>query len=348
MVATNLDLDMFSLFEMTPDLVCIAGKDGFFQKINPAVVSKLGYTMEELFSRPISSFIHPDDRELTGRKREKLLSGEPLLNFQNRYLKKDGTIVWLQWTSIFLPDKEIVFAIAKDITESKLVEQEIEEKYKKFKSLASHFKVSLEKNRKYVAVELHEELAQLAAVVKMDLDFIRTTETSLSHVAEKRLEHALAVCSLLINTIRRISFSISPNMLDDIGLNATLEWHCKEFTVLNGIPCSFQAAYNEHHLSEEVRLDFFRICQETLTNIMCHANANNVQISIEDLGKKIALSITDDGKGFDLKKKKETFGLTHIEKLVVSINGDLKIGSRPGEGTKITVTVPKTSKIKTD
>ena len=78
-------LEMFEFFEMTPDLVCIAGKDGYFKKINPAVIQKLGYTEEELFSRPISSFIYEEDKDITRRVRTHLLNGRTLLNFQNRY-----------------------------------------------------------------------------------------------------------------------------------------------------------------------------------------------------------------------------------------------------------------------
>ena len=78
------NLEMFQFFEMTPDLVCIAGKDGYFKKVNQAVIDKLGYTSEELFSQPIASFIHPLDRDITARKRTELLEGKALINFENR------------------------------------------------------------------------------------------------------------------------------------------------------------------------------------------------------------------------------------------------------------------------
>ena len=334
-------LEMFEFFEMTPDLVCIAGKDGYFKKINPAVIQKLGYTEEELFSRPISSFIYEEDKDITRRVRTHLLNGRTLLNFQNRYVTKEGKLVWLEWTSVYSPGKEIVFAIAKDITAGKLAEMEVEEKYKKFKSLATHFKTSVEKNSKYLAVELHEELAQLACVVKMDIDWISNNEPGLAEASKKRVEHALAVSDLLVKTIRRISFSISPNILDDMGLTAALEWQCREFSGLNGIPCELKKNYLEKHLSHEAKLDFFRICQEALTNVMYHAHANTVNISIEDQGEKICLTIVDDGKGFDIKKQKQSFGLTNIRERVASINGDLVIESRIGKGTKLFVSVPK-------
>lgn len=74
----------------------------------------------------------------------------------------------------------------------------------------------------------------------------------LSGLSKKRVEHAMAVSDLLMNTIRRISFSISPTMLYDIGLNETLQWHCKEFAILNGIPCVFKSMYNEAGLIKEI------------------------------------------------------------------------------------------------
>src|SRR5215216_1005705 len=100
------EYDDFGFLEKTPALVCVAGKDGFFKKVNPAVVQKLGFTEQELFARPISSFIHPDDRDLTNDRRTNLLKGQPLLNFENRYITKDGQIIWLAWTSIYFSDKE--------------------------------------------------------------------------------------------------------------------------------------------------------------------------------------------------------------------------------------------------
>ncbi len=337
------EIEMMDFFELTPDLVCIAGKDGYFRKVNPAVIKKLGYTREELFSRPISSFIHPDDLQLTNRERKKLLKGRALINFQNRYVGKKGKITWLDWTSVFLPDQEIVFAIAKDVTERKKTELEIEEKYRRFKSLATHFKISLERDKKYLAIELHEELAQLASVVKMDLDWIRTHEKDLSLSSKGRLDHALVISDLLINTIRRISFSISPGMLDDLGLNATLDWHCKEFSLLTGISCKYIFNYDESDLTREVRLDFFRVCQEALTNVMYHAQAKKVQIRIEETEDRICLLIIDNGIGFDASKQMDKPGLKGIRERAASINGDLNIKSIKGKGTRVSVSIIKPS-----
>lgn len=337
----SAEIELFTLFEMTPDLVCIASKAGYFKKVNPAVIQKLGYTEDELFAVPISTFIHPEDRNVTHENRKELLDGKALLNFENRYVSKTGTVLWLEWTSIYFPGKEIVFAIAKDVTQRKQIEKQVEEKYKKFKSLATHFKTSIEKDRKYLAYELHEELAQLVSALKLDLDSLANNEPDLPHQSKERIEHALAVSKLLTKTIQRISFSISPNMLDDFGLDTTLEWLCKDFSILNSIPCSFESSYHEKAVSHEVKIDFFRICQEALTNVIDHSKATDVKIRIEDANGKINLSIIDNGRGFDIDQKKASAGLIDMRERAASINGSLRIYSKPGKGTKISITVNK-------
>lgn len=112
----DLTFDLEHFFDLSPDLLCVAGYDGYFKKINPAVSKTLGYTNEELMSRPINSFVHPDDRNITHDKRESIKKNNPLLNFENRYLTKNSEVVWLSWTSMPIERDKVVFAIAKNIT----------------------------------------------------------------------------------------------------------------------------------------------------------------------------------------------------------------------------------------
>ncbi len=337
--AKNELFETFPFFKLTPDLVCIANKEGFFEQVNHAVIEKLEYTEAELFAKPISTFIHPDDKELTSSERKKLINGNPLVNFQNRYITKSEKIIWLDWTSIYFPDQQRVFAIAKDVTARKEIEMEIEEDYRRYKNLATNFKSRIEKDRKTFAVELHEELAQLASVVKMDVDWINTQMPEMSDLLKKRFDHVAAVSTMLIDRIRRISFSISPYMLGDLGLNETLKWLCKEFTVLNKISCLFVNNSDELTIPYETKLDLFRICQESLNNIMQHAQASSVKISLEKKDKKLCLSIIDDGQGFDVQQQNKISGLTTIRDLTNSINGQLSIQSEIGNCTLISVTI---------
>lgn len=118
----NFEYELF--FELSPDLLCIAGYDGFFKKINAAVSNLLGYTMEELYARPVNDFVYHEDKEVTAVVREQLTKRKPLFNFENRYITKSREIVWLSWTSLPIDKDRLVFAIAKNITHKKRLEAE--------------------------------------------------------------------------------------------------------------------------------------------------------------------------------------------------------------------------------
>ncbi len=328
---------MLDLFEKTLDLVCIVDKPGWFKKVNPAVIKTLGYSEQELFSRPVSELIHPDDREATAHKRDQLLSNTPLLNFQNRYISKTGAVIWLEWTSVYIPEKEEVFAIAKNITRRKQVEIEIEENYKKYKDLAAHFKQHVEKDRQYFATELHEELAQIATVIKMDIELLANGQ-QLNEFSETRMNHVLATTEMLIEKIRRLSYSLNPSRIAELGLNAVLRFLCYEFSALTGIPCSYESSFDEKHLDPEVKLDLLRICQEALLNVMHHAQATEVKIILEQKEDKIELSVSDNGKGFE-RANRQSFGLRNMQGRTDSINGKLQIESEESKGTKVSVSV---------
>ncbi|MBX2924650.1 MAG: PAS domain S-box protein [Chitinophagaceae bacterium] len=327
--------DMLSFFEMTPDLVCIADKDGYFRDVNPAVIEKLGYTKEELFAHPISTLIHPNDKELTKHKRALLLKGKILVNFRNRYLTKSGNIIWLEWTSIYIPDKEVVFAIAKDITQRKKAEVEVEEKYERYKNLTTHFKNVLETDRKYIAAELHEELAQMVSVIKLDIDWIMENEAELNDTSRERFKHAAAVCNLLVHAIRRISFSMSPHMIEDLGLTATLERYCKEFALLHDISCMVESRYEEAALPAYIKLDIFRICQDTLIYAAVQQRVNNIVVQLQHTRHSLHITIQFECLYTDAGHDK----LDQIRQKTAALNGQAIVENSESE-MLIQVTLP--------
>ncbi|MEO5955425.1 MAG: PAS domain S-box protein [Nitrospiraceae bacterium] len=111
-------------FDLSMDLLCIAGTDGYFKRLNPAWERALGFSREELCSKPFIEFVHPDDRSRTQDVMEKLLRGEPAINFENRYRCHDGSYRWLTWVTP-APEQEppMFYATARDITERKRIEE---------------------------------------------------------------------------------------------------------------------------------------------------------------------------------------------------------------------------------
>ncbi|MCX2839185.1 PAS domain-containing sensor histidine kinase [Salinimicrobium sp. MT39] len=116
--------DLEAFFRLSHDNLCIAGYDGYIRKINPAFIKLLGYSEEELFAVPISSFVHPEDKEITAETRSLIMKDKPLLNFENRYITKTGEIVWLSWTSIPDHSKELIYGVSKNITHKKKLEED--------------------------------------------------------------------------------------------------------------------------------------------------------------------------------------------------------------------------------
>lgn len=115
--------EFHKFFDVSLDMLCIAGTDGYFKRVNPAFEPTLGWTEDELLSRPFIDFVHPDDVEATNQEVEKLSMGIPTVSFENRYRCADGTYKHLLWTSHPDPESETLYAVARDITELKQVHE---------------------------------------------------------------------------------------------------------------------------------------------------------------------------------------------------------------------------------
>src|ERR687894_201522 len=112
------------LFEFSLDLLSIAGLDGYLKRVNPAFEETLGYSSRELLAKPFIEFVHPEDRAATMRELEGLGRGVRTIYFENRYLRKDGSQVWLEWKAVPAVEEDLIFATARDVTERKRAEEE--------------------------------------------------------------------------------------------------------------------------------------------------------------------------------------------------------------------------------
>jgi PAS domain S-box-containing protein len=111
--------DLERLFNLVVDPLCIAGFDGYFKQINPAWARTLGYTESELLSRPYLEFVHPDDVAPTMGAASKASGGRTVLEFRNRYRAKDGSYRWLAWNAFPSPEDQLIYAVARDVTDLK-------------------------------------------------------------------------------------------------------------------------------------------------------------------------------------------------------------------------------------
>jgi PAS domain S-box-containing protein len=112
------------IFDLSPDLLCVIGFDGYFKRVNPAFEHTLGYAAVELLSRPYIEFVHPDDRERTAKAVDALSGGRDVSGFENRYIRPDGAVRRLQWNTRTMPEKGLMYAAARDVTENRMLTHE--------------------------------------------------------------------------------------------------------------------------------------------------------------------------------------------------------------------------------
>jgi diguanylate cyclase len=167
-------------FNLSLDMVSTAGFDGRFKTVNPAFERILGYREEEIVGRPFLDFVHPDDRERTEREAAALSDGNNTVQFQNRYFDSKGEVHWLEWASVPLPDEQIIYGIARDVTERKVMEEELER-------LSRHDSLTGLLNRRSFDEALERQLAYTrrygsgGALLVVDLDRFKQINDRYGH-----------------------------------------------------------------------------------------------------------------------------------------------------------------------
>lgn len=171
----QLEEELGELFLTAPDVICIAGADGYFKKINPAACRLLEYEEEELLSKPFASFIHPEDLEKSLGEFSEIKQSQPSNYFENRYLTKSGKTIWLAWSSKFSMESNFVYAIAKDITQQKSLQSLLDRATKLAKIGAWEFNIANKSlSWSTIAKSIHE----------VEEDFIPQLDATLYFVQE--------------------------------------------------------------------------------------------------------------------------------------------------------------------
>jgi len=183
---TQLQLDRF--FTLSLDVLCIAGMDGYFKRVNPAFNQTLGYTTDELVARPFLDFVHPDDRAATLAEVEKLSCGVPTISFENRYQCQDGSWRWLSWKAQPVAEEGVVYCTGRDITERKEADAEIAQLTADLQQRAAQLKEAnkeLESFSYSVSHDLRAPLRHVHGYVEM---LHRATDGQLSENAQRYLK----------------------------------------------------------------------------------------------------------------------------------------------------------------
>lgn len=231
-----------------------------------------------------------------------------------------------------------------NITESKANEKKLVDSQRLMRELASHLDSVREDELKRVAREIHDEMGQALTALKMDVSLARIGFGKSNPQLMERLQSMTQLVDRTIMIARHITSSLRPGALD-LGIVAALEWQVHEFTGYTGIPCKLVLGDGDMTLSESVAMAVFRIVQESLTNIARHAEATKVEIILSKTRDHFCLEVCDNGKGFDPKApaRQDSFGLVGMRERMAILQGDFRLDSGPGRGTRVRMCVPLSS-----
>jgi signal transduction histidine kinase len=245
-----------------------------------------------------------------------------------------------------------VLVSVTDITDRKRVEQEIrdllrsvKEQREELRALTARLAGVEETERRRLARELHDRVGQGLTVLGINLNIIRSqlSDKSVGKIGD-RLEDSLRLLEETAEGIRNVMVDLRPPVLDDYGLLAALRWYGERFSHWTGLVTSVKGEELMPRPSPEVEMALFRIAQEALTNVVRHARAREVVVTLETIGGGARLTIADDGIGFEMgtlqgKGRRAGWGLVTIRERAVAIGGRLVLQSAPGKGTRVIIEV---------
>ena len=360
--------------DLSIDMFCTAGLDGFFKSLNPAFEETLGFSLKELREKPYLEFVHPDDRPSTQTEVGRLQNGEITSAFENRYLCKDNSYKWISWDAVSVPQQGLIYAVGRDITERKRAEME----QQKFAATLAATNGELElRNReverattlksKFLASMSHELRTPLNAIMGFSDLLAEGTAGSLNAKQQRFVNHIKQGSTHLLQLINDI--------LDLSKIEAgQLELRCEAFAVQDALTevlsiiLPLAMAKNiqvEQKIESERTLFADRIrFKQILYNLLSNAvkftpQGGQIDVSCHEEGKEVHISVTDTGIGIRPEDQEVIFeefrqiadpkgtvqpgtglGLAITKRLLQRQKGRISVESAQGKGSRFTFTLP--------
>jgi signal transduction histidine kinase len=230
-----------------------------------------------------------------------------------------------------------------ELAERSLTEQRLRTSEENLRALATHLQSVREEERIHIAREIHDELGQALTGLKFDIKSFMTTcgDTSTLERTDKSRGLATAI-DRIINSVRRIASGLRPEVLDEIGLAAAVEWQAREFQRRTGVRCSVNIAGTFSDPDKERSTALFRIFQELLTNVARHAHATRVNVALSQSRDAISLVVEDNGRGVrdaELESPR-SLGMLGLRERVFAFGGSIAFKGEEGKGTTVSVSIP--------
>ncbi|MFZ6861404.1 MASE3 domain-containing protein [Undibacterium sp. Ji67W] len=318
---------------------------------NPAAATIFGYPLENLIGAPLDKLIpmrhrhshgnHMREFGEAGTTRRKM--GTHYEDFYVTGCKVDGDEFPIEASIAHQLEngKRYYTVIFRDITDRKIAREKMAAYHTQLSQLSNTLQTIREEERKHIARELHDDLGQLLAALRMDLSLLQR-DRQLIENNQQTMKSMDQLILTAITTLRRIATDLRPRALDEGGLFFALKTLQKDFSQRHKIECELVADEKHLILDDARSTAIYRIIQESLTNVARHAEANYVQIEFHHFSDKLSFTITDNGKGIDDHdmQKTQSFGLVGMRERVKAMHGEFHVVSNNGEGTTLKIILP--------
>ena len=331
-----------TLYHHTPAMLHSIDQGGCLVSVSDYWSEVMGYSTKEVIGKPLVDFLTPESREYAEQVVfPQFFKSGFCKDIPYRFIKKNGQIVDIVLSAISDRNTEgqaeRSLAVSIDVTDIK----ELKKAQNQLRRLSASIIANQEKERSYLARELHDELGQVLTALRMDAVWFQERMQDSSHDGAER---ALAMCNLIDKTIeevRLMAIRLRPGVLDHLGLVAALEWYTADFERRTDVSCVFE----HNHVpdtDEIVATAAYRITQEALTNVARHAAARHVTVNLKADENRLLLTIIDDGIGFDVGtlEDSEGLGVAGMRERAALLGGELDMEASTGKGTSVYFRVP--------
>ena len=318
-----------------------------FPYVSVGSFSLLGIPSQDLESdySLFLDMLHPDDRNSYLQAMQSSAKSLSFVYWEGRVKTlPDGEI---KWVNLRCSPRRVAQGVQWEgmmfnITERKLAEIEILRSQEHLRELSDHIQDVREQERLSLSREVHDDMGSMLTAIKMDVAWLgsrlHTSEPELMSKL-KDIENLVSRCAAAAGNISR---NLRPSALDSFGIVAAIEIEATEFRQRTNIACLLDPIDEDVSVAPNIAITIFRIFQEALNNIMKHANATEVKVSIYNRAKNIELSVSDNGCGLKEpdRLKPRSFGLRGIQERVARFGGEVRITGKTGKGTTVSVSIP--------
>jgi PAS domain S-box-containing protein len=253
---------------------------------------------------------------------------------------------WDRWFEVrAYPSDDGVSIFFTDVTEQQQTQDQLRATTDQLRALAARMDAIREEERRMMAREIHDQIGQALTALKLDLAGLRAR---LPGEAQGDLVQRAGEMDQLIDqtldTTRRLSTALRPPILDDLGLEAAIEWQAREFQTRTGVRCTTELRDGQRLAGPEA-LVLFRIAQEALTNVARHAGATAVRIGLTVDSAAAVLTVSDNGRGITVAEqgRPSALGLAGMRERALVLGGVVYVTGAPGAGTTVTARLPRTT-----